>query len=711
MWLLPLSFEGARSHLPPGRYRLPAHHSAAERSLLLGWVARLVPGITHRVEVPWGATLPGGLASPEQTLVAVQVPAGVAPELLDARLSALGGAYQFVYGGASVGQPGWQERGLQGPLVGLIRRNLSRPDHPLVGAQIGHLPVTFAARLTTDMVELCALLEGAVAHRLRYAHLGTDPAEYQASVQLVAGRRLALRLLRLDGLALQEGLDLLVRGAEVAPLRGGLALQQVGLARVVAGDVLLCPLAQRLDDPVIRGAFLAAVPVEAWTSEARRRVATRPPASQRPVVDGVWAAVLAGLAPSPVLEAVLAVPPWVERLSAVLARRVVQALRDLAPVEGAQAAVLGAVLRYQATRDLAEAAGRDEAVATARAWVSASSPVGLRLALGALVLAQGWHRVLTGGHRREMDEAVAEVLALRDWLPAEGAVVAGLDTLALYHRSRGAQALPALLPDHRALMARYARLGLPREAALVEARLGRLLVALGDEPGARACFEHALAVFEQLGAVYDHAVTQGDVARLSARAGALDEALALHEERLVVLDRLGARRARAFARGDVARILGRLGRLDEALALHRRVLQDFEVLGDVRGQASVRGAIARILTARGDLDEAITLHRQRLRVADALEDRDAMAVTWLALGLIERRRGEAARTPGGRRGHWVRAYEALGQAWRLNEAIGHARGSADAAAAYASVCSALGVPVGSVSSAGLGLSVEDVSAD
>ncbi len=729
-WLLP-SMLPLQAHLPSGRYPLPWYHGPADQDRLADLVLRLVDGLAHQVQVPWGALdLPMPLVHASHTLVVTDPPADVPAEERDARLDRLGGRVQLLRPAAPELNPeAWQPRFLLAPLVRIVRQHLADPEHPLAALGVSALPVPFAASLSHDLLDLLRLVEAAVAHRLRFAHLGVDAEEWRESLQLAAGQRLAARTLRLSGASLSAALTALMAGPErLHEIEDGACaaegLAQVGLATLHEGQLRLGPLACRLDDPFIRGAFLDRLPIHAWTEPARRFVvagemaSSRAPEATVAVVpragNRIWGEVVsevegavAALAQTPShgalsgaltpLRQLAQLPPYLTQVPATLAADVTEALLAFEPLalDGAPgsrlAHLMTGLLRFLAARGPAAAPVRAQAGLSVDLLVRADDGPVYQAARGAVHAELAWARALTATDRGGLDDVRTRSERVRAQLaPTSAAALSLLGVEAWIAAQRGDLAQARALQADR--LAAYTAQGATREAAVVQARLARLQASAGDTDGALAALEAVVETFARIGARHDEATVQGDVARLIAGQGRLHEALQLHRSRLRTLTHLGDVRGCADAQRDIARLLARERRFDEALALHREAVEAFEALRDSRAQAAIWGDIARIVAARGEFDEALTLLRQRLKVARDLGDLDAEGATRLTLGELEQQRASRAQSAAGRRHHLLAARAELGAAYRLHHGLGHGQGLADAAAAYATVLRDLGHP-------------------
>ncbi|MCC6558344.1 MAG: hypothetical protein IT372_35835 [Polyangiaceae bacterium] len=175
----------------------------------------------------------------------------------------------------------WQERHLKPALVALLQEHLGADGHPLAPLGIAGLPVRQAAALTADVLELVELREAAAEPRLARAGEGTSPADYERSLLVVAGERLASRLLRLRPDQVELALDVVTAEGvgtwtDERFRLGAEALQEVGLARVIEGSVSLGPLSRRAPAPGVAEVLLEKIPEPFWTERARERLGKRP---------------------------------------------------------------------------------------------------------------------------------------------------------------------------------------------------------------------------------------------------------------------------------------------------------------------------------------------------------------------------------------------------------------------------------------------------
>lgn len=331
MRVWPSSFEGLHLSLSPGWYLLPTHIEGDERRRLLELIAAGVEDIAYVAELEWDAldTL-GQRLELRQTLALVRVPASV--EMSDAVLRELRAKLGSVRVGLVQSEaPGdwpelaWQERQIKAPLLEWLRQQLHMAEHPLARLDLRTLPVDEVARYTPEPVELLVMLEGVIAHRMRYFADGVSAEDWERSIVQVGLERFASRLGTIGEPQAAMALELVIvrRDEAVVSLAenqvGARALAHAGLASIGGSDVLLGPLAQFAGQRDKLPRLLILLPDSAWSPMSRRELGrAMPPLFMLP------RAVL--VAPEPPYSRWPAlIPPLPEAL---------ELLPDLAPFEG-----------------------------------------------------------------------------------------------------------------------------------------------------------------------------------------------------------------------------------------------------------------------------------------------------------------------------------------------------------------------------------------
>lgn len=263
-WLLPARLPSIG--LPDGVLLAPWHYGATELRALLEILRRAVSTARHHVILPWEITareVPlAAMGSKRETLALLDLGDEEPTDTeLDARVAALACRHVVLRWPTPRAQGyGWLERRVKPAVVEGVTAWMSDPEHPLAGLNIASLPVRVAAGLTSDPVELLTLLEGALAHRLHYAHLGWSAEDYVRSLWVSAGEHLGAQLRALDDEARAAAVDVLLRGAEVRsdPVRfqlGARSLERIGRARFLNASLALDGLSRRANEPLIRSAL------------------------------------------------------------------------------------------------------------------------------------------------------------------------------------------------------------------------------------------------------------------------------------------------------------------------------------------------------------------------------------------------------------------------------------------------------------------------
>lgn len=271
-WLLPLNLPSI--DLPDGVLLAPWHYGATELRALLEILRRSVSTARHHVMLPWEITareVPlAAMGSKRDTLALLDLGEEEPSDTeLDARVAALACRHVVLRWPTPRAQGyGWLERRVKPAVVEGVTAWMTDPEHPLAGLRVASLPVRVAAGFTSDPVELLTLLEGALAHRLQYAHLGWSAEDYVRSLWVAAGKHLGAQLMALDAEARAAAVDVLLRGAEVRrdPVRfqlGAKSLERIGRARFLNASLALDGLSRNASEPLIRSALPAAQPEKA----------------------------------------------------------------------------------------------------------------------------------------------------------------------------------------------------------------------------------------------------------------------------------------------------------------------------------------------------------------------------------------------------------------------------------------------------------------
>jgi hypothetical protein len=329
MWLLPADLSGLHVELTAGPHLLPWYYTEGEVDRLAWLLRAVLAGVDGEIRLD-DATLhllgDRHITAPTSLVVAVLRETSLEVEEVSERVRALGARCALL----QLPDPeemgyGWLEREVKAPLYRAISAWVRRPEHPLAAFNVRNLPVMDAAALTTDPIELVEILERALIHRLRHAEVGYEHGDYHRSLLLSAGKRLGERLKRLDDEPLEAkdrlraAVEVLVSAGDNVEDRemyreGAQALDRVGLARFVDGELSLGPLARQATQSLALGALESELPDYAWSKPARNRLG----ATLRTRDAGSPAALVAVRAE--VAPAMVEVPPPLDLLEEPIAR-------------------------------------------------------------------------------------------------------------------------------------------------------------------------------------------------------------------------------------------------------------------------------------------------------------------------------------------------------------------------------------------------------
>lgn len=288
MWLLPPDFPLRPLRLAPDRRALPWYATEREVEQLMELLRRMVPEIKEWVRVPWSALERIGGRNEVREGAALVVEA---PKELDeaaAREIVAGVRWPYVFWRPtepSEEQGAWLERDVKRALLSELRQGLASEAHPLRDLGIARLPVDLAAAATDDPVELLAIVQGALTHRLEHADEGTRIEDWAYSVKRAIGEQLAMRLGRVEGKALKGVLELVLSdGQRPKAAKDRLdaceRVQAIGLGLRVADDIALTPLARGANESVVYGVLLERLLTKHWPREEQGFRFLRP--SSRP---------------------------------------------------------------------------------------------------------------------------------------------------------------------------------------------------------------------------------------------------------------------------------------------------------------------------------------------------------------------------------------------------------------------------------------------
>lgn len=252
MWLLSALRVPPPPPPAPGARRLPAHWGAADFEAFAELLRAVLGPSTPVLALPGEAcaqALAHGLRFTGSALVCLNVDDAHAKEW-EAWLQPLDARWWFAPAPAA-GEAGtaWLESDLKVPLLRAIQRALRGPDACFAGIGCASLPLIELAGYTADPVEMLALVERTLVHRLAHAATGVSKVDWERSLRMALAERIA-------ELGLSDEALLLLRGdrSPTRSLRQRSArreAERVGLATWEFDEIRLAPLALALRDPVV----------------------------------------------------------------------------------------------------------------------------------------------------------------------------------------------------------------------------------------------------------------------------------------------------------------------------------------------------------------------------------------------------------------------------------------------------------------------------
>jgi len=664
MWILPAALEGLQVELTAGPHLLPWHYTEDEVDRLAWLLRAVLAGIDGELRLD-DATLrvlsDRRVTAPTSLVVAVLRETSPALEEASERVRALGARCALL----QLREPqemgyGWLEREVKAPLYRTISAWVKRPEHPLAALNVRALPVMDVAALTTDPIELIAILERALSHRLQHAEVCCSDDDFHRSLLLSAGKRLGARLKRLDDGALGEqkalraAVDVLLSAGNEVEDRalfreGAQALDRVGLARFVAGELSLGPLARQATQSLALGALESELPAYAWSDSAREKVGAVLRARGAVAPDSL----VAGRGQA--APAMVDVPPPLDLLEDPIAKafspadeaqEVLGTLRDIASVP-VYCAELPAALNDRLVRSLRWLSDAQESSAV------------LQQRAGSVL-----HELLLLWSARGASARSQQDLALKRLEASVGAVpfkdpepwieqavaIAGLRSAVLMVRHPQAREDLGRAEDLvRGYLDVAERLSREDEALEVAAYLCLAEIALrrDDHDRAHDCADKALHLARRSDDSGGSAASLICLARVSNGQKRFVEAERCAREALDLLEpagdsaRIGAC-LRVIAnildrRGGVMRLFDEVGSA-EARAFGERALAMAEALGDVDGRIESLMVLANVTITSREYDRSSALALQAASLADstAALDLRAEAYLWVAVSFWRR---------------------------------------------------------------------------
>lgn len=269
---------GLKLALASGWYELPWYMPQPEVRRLLELLRAGLDDVEYGVELEWtGLEAVFGRVKLDHSAVALRVPSEVESSAIASAQAKLGSVRVGLVLHERVGDwvnVAWQQRHVKVPLLAALERELHQGQHPFAGLELAAFPLEQLARLTDEPVELLELFDAVIDHRLRYAAQGLAPTDWQRSIELAVGDRLAQRLLTIPSSDLAAGLELAI-DARDQPLWPSIdrrdassALANVGLAWREGSDVLIGALAREASNPTALRRLLTRLPAQAWSQRS-----------------------------------------------------------------------------------------------------------------------------------------------------------------------------------------------------------------------------------------------------------------------------------------------------------------------------------------------------------------------------------------------------------------------------------------------------------
>ncbi|MFO0593405.1 MAG: tetratricopeptide repeat protein [Polyangiaceae bacterium] len=627
MWLLPIDLRDLHLEMSQGPHLLPPHYEDAEIDGLCGLIRAGLPGVTAEVRLESaaldsllrrGGTLPGALV-----VVRYREPAAPFEELAE-RVKALG-ARCVLLQLSEIQETGygWLEREVKAPLRRFLDAAFKRPEHVLASFEVHNLPVLEAAALTTDPVELLELLERCISHRMQYADVGCGEEDYRRSLLVTAGQRLATRLNALEKEALGAAMEVISSevaselrslgrdppSGPVAPERlaeGALALAELGLATYVSGSLRLGPLVRAIRERETLGALEANLQQDAWTLEARSRLA---------VANSVVVETAPDVSPSELPPPRRLLLP-IEEMASLVQRTFVD---DIAANDALR--LLRALTEYPRYK-LRLTPELEEALSTALRWLDASagsSNVQIRnvsrLFIGVLRLVGA--RGAAPGERRV--EALAQLRDVLEYLDLRWG-----DDLLLSARLWDAteRVQWQRKPDDLGVAAQVAADCIEtwtdeERRSAAHLLCGRIASQREQIGRAREHYEVALKLAHAAGSPWNEAEAEIGLAQVALDESRFIETEARARTGLLFYSRFGDKLGAAQARTLLGRVLEERGRAEEARSFFEVARVTFEALGDVKGRAEVLAHLALSYLGARQADRAEALLREAQNMAEA----------------------------------------------------------------------------------------------
>lgn len=165
--------------------------------------------------------------------------------------------------------------------------------------------------------------------------------------------------------------------------------------------------------------------------------------------------------------------------------------------------------------------------------------------------------------------------------------------------------------------------------------MGNVRYFKGDLPGARTCWEEALATHRATGQRRNEAMTVSNLVSACASMRDLIAGRGYSEQALTIYQTMGDRRGEATALSNLAGITHELGDLDSTRLYYERSLALCQTTGDRQSESGVLNNLALVRHDQGDYQAARRYAEEALAIKQAIGDRrgEGYALNHLALAL------------------------------------------------------------------------------
>lgn len=206
MWQLLTALQPNSVTLPPGTYHAPAYYDERSLEELTVLLSKLVKGVQFSHLLTWEQArwLRGTSPLGQSSLLVLHGDSGVSfgetdslEDTLFERAEQIPATWRLVQVPRSrLTKLSWITRYVQGPLLAMLREQFQSEHHPLRDCSIADFPLSLAAKITHDPIDLSRLIEHTIQHRLSFGQEGRRfrPQDWERSLHWSAGALLAGRI-------------------------------------------------------------------------------------------------------------------------------------------------------------------------------------------------------------------------------------------------------------------------------------------------------------------------------------------------------------------------------------------------------------------------------------------------------------------------------------------------------------------------------------